>query len=204
MIRIAVLDRRPAVRAGIEATLHAAPGLVSAGAAAGRHDLWPLIHRTRPDVVVLEHEPGACDALGLCLRVKARIPAPRVVLVAAAADDRLVVPATFAGADAVVDSAADLRELLHAIRVVAGGGRVMPAITPRLQTQAAARLAPRDRAIFAMRLAGTPAAEIAATVGLTPRRLAGRVQAIVAALGAGAPAYDGAPDLAVRALGAAA
>jgi hypothetical protein len=33
-----------------------------------------------------------------------------------------------------------------------------------------------------MRLAGTAPADIAATVGLTPRRLAGRVQAIVAAV----------------------
>ena len=206
MIRIAILDRRPVVRAGLEATLVAQPGLASAGAAADRRDLWPLLYRTRPDIVLLEHGPRASDALGVCLRIKTQLPAPGVLLCTTGAGDELIVPATLAGADAIVDTGGDLRELVHAIRVVGGGGRVMPAVTPRLQARAAARLGPHDRAIFAMRLGGTSPADIAATVGLAPRRLAGRVQAIVAMLGGGDDAVPlpagRAPDLAVRALGA--
>jgi hypothetical protein len=68
----------------------------------------------------------------------------------------------------------------------------MPAITPALQARAAARLTPRDRAIFAMRLADTPASDIATTVGLDGHALAARVDAIVATLGAGEGAGDGA------------
>lgn len=75
-----------------------------------------------------------------------------------------------------------MRELLAAIRAVAAGHRVLPAILPRLRSQAAARLATADRAIFAMRLAGTSTAEMAAVVGLGTNELRTRLAAIVAAL----------------------
>jgi len=182
MIRIALLDRHPAVHAGIRATVDAHPGLAFAGAAAVRHQLWPLLHRTRPDVLVVEHVPGVADGLGVCLRVASQPLGPRVVVCASTADAGLVVPATLAGAGAIVEPTADLRVLLHAIRVAAAGGRALPAITPRLQAQAAARLGPRDRAIFAMRLADTSPADIGAIVGLSARRVVARLQAIVAAL----------------------
>ena len=62
--------------------------------------------------------------------------------------------AEIAGADGVIDKAADTRELLRAVR----GERVLPAVGLRERARAAARLDPRDRPIFAMRLAGTIAA----------------------------------------------
>src|SRR4029453_15168625 len=92
---------------------------------------------------------------GVARRHKPQVLAPPVFLCIAGADTSHVVPATLAGADAIVDKAADLGVLVHTIRVVGAGGRVMPAITPALQARAAARLAPQDRAIFAMSLAGT-------------------------------------------------
>jgi DNA-binding NarL/FixJ family response regulator len=190
MIRIALLDRHPAVHAGVRATVDAQPGLAFAGAAADRHVLWPLLHRTRPDVLVVEHAPGAADNLGVCLRVASQPLGPRVVVCAAAADARVVVPVTLAGAGAIVEPTAHLRVLLHAIRVVAGGGRALPAITPGLQARAATRLGPRDRAIFAMRLADTSPADIGATIGLSAPRVMARLQAIVAVLAAGGDTRD--------------
>ena len=174
--RVATLDHHVAVRTGVEAILHAQHDIEPVGSAGGAHELWPLLHRTRPDVVVL-------DSLELCLRVKARRLGPRVVVYSASGDDA-VVAARLAEADAIVDKGADVRELLEAIRAVARGERALPKITRRLQVQAAERLAPRARAIFAMRLAGTPPGDIASTAGLSPRELVSRSAAIVAALGA--------------------
>jgi len=190
MIRIAVLYNHPAVRTGVDALLRAQPGLAPVGTAADPRELWPLLHRARPGVVLLDHQPGSGDRLLLCLRIKARLLHPRVVICATDAGTDLIVPATLAGVDAIVDKAADLRELLHAIRAVGAGERVLPLITPRLQSEAAARLEPIDRAIFAMRLAGTTASDIAATVGLSRRELGGRVAAIFATLATGRGARD--------------
>jgi DNA-binding NarL/FixJ family response regulator len=170
VIRVALLDSHPAMRAGLEAILRAAPGIVCVGAVGDRHAVSPLLYRTDPDLVIV-------DDLHACLAVRPR----RVVLYAAGAGFDTVVPATFAGAAAIVDKAAGTHELLAAIR----GERALPAITPRLQRMAAARLDGTDRAILAMRLAGTPDADIAATVGLSRRELGARYAAILAVLRSG-------------------
>jgi hypothetical protein len=86
-----------------------------------------------------------------------------------------VVLARFAGAAALVDKAAPARELLAAVR----GEEPLPAITPRAQRHAAARLNGTDRAILAMRLAGTCDRDIAAVVGLPREALAARCATIV-------------------------
>jgi DNA-binding NarL/FixJ family response regulator len=188
MIRVAIVDRHPTVRAGLDAILGAQPDMVAVGAAADGRELWPLLHRARPDVVVLDAGPAPA-ALVMCLQVKSRPLGPRVVLFAAEVSSEAIVPAALAGADAVADKAGDVRELLHAIRAVARGERALPRFTPRLQAHAAAQLSHGDRAIFAMRLAGTPQSEIAATVGLSVHDLDARTTAILAILsGSGAPA----------------
>jgi DNA-binding NarL/FixJ family response regulator len=184
MTRVAIVDRHPTVRAGLDAIVTAQPDLLAAGCAADACELWPLLHRVRPDVVVLDGHPLG-DALGHCLQMKAGLLRPRVVLFASDVRTGAIVPATLAGADGIVDKAAEVRELLHVIRTVAGGEPALPRITPRLQTDAAQRLAPQDRAIFAMRLAGTSAADIAATVRLAAHELDARIAAILATLSPG-------------------
>jgi DNA-binding NarL/FixJ family response regulator len=184
MIRVAMLDRHPTVRAGLDAFLRAEPDIDYVGGAADRYELWPLLRRTHPNVVVLEHGPGT-DGLDLCLRVTAAPHAPRVVIFASELGADAVVPATLAGARAIVDKRAPRRELLEAIRAVAAGERVLPAIHPRFQARAAARLGSRDRAIFAMRLAGTTTADIAAVAGLDASDVRTSLAAIVGALGRG-------------------
>jgi hypothetical protein len=83
-----------------------------------------------------------------------------------------------------VDRAADPSELVAAVR----GERALP--EPRLAAQrsAAERLDGRDRAILAMRLAGTAPGDIAATVGLTRSQLSRHLGRIVALLRGAAPA----------------
>ncbi len=61
---------------------------------------------------------------------------------------------------------------------------MLPSVAPRDQSRLAALLEPRDRPIFAMRLAGTSPREIAAVVGLGVAALNARIGAIVGQLGA--------------------
>jgi DNA-binding NarL/FixJ family response regulator len=196
MIRVATLDRQPMARAGVAAVLRAEPDLAHVGAAADPQALVEMLEHTRVDVVVLDHVHGG-DGLELCLRI-ARCPgAPRVLVFAAGAGPHAVVQATLAGAGAIVDKAAPVDELLETIRVLAAGEHVLPAVTLRRQRCAAALLAPRDRAIFAMRLAGTTVADIGAVVGLHVAHVRARIAAIVAVL-------DGVPTSEPGALSAAA
>jgi DNA-binding NarL/FixJ family response regulator len=177
MIRVAILDRHPAVRAGVDALLRGEPGFATVGSAADAQALLSLLYRTDPDVVVL-------DDVEVVPRVKTETPRTRVLVYAADATPDLAIAAAIAGADGAVDKTADARELLRGIREVAAGGRSLPRLTARMRARAAARLEPRDRPIFAMRLAGTSARDIAAVIGLSAASLNARVRAIVARLAA--------------------
>jgi DNA-binding NarL/FixJ family response regulator len=194
-IRVATFDHHPTVLAGMEAILRHEPDLVHVGAAADRYELWPLLNRTQPDVVVLDHGHGG--GLELCLRITARRPAPRVLLFGSGMGAEAGVAATLAGAGAILDKGAPVRELLESIRAVAAGEQVLPAIPPRVQSRAAARLGRRDRAIFAMRLAGTPTADMAGVVGLGAPELRERLAAIVGTLGGRPEPVPGGPRLRV-------
>jgi DNA-binding NarL/FixJ family response regulator len=173
MTRIAVLDRHPAVRAGLQAQFESQPGFASAGCVADARDLLPLLYRTDPDVLIV-------DRLEVVRRAKLEAPRTRVLLYVADPAPAFLLAAEIAGADGVIDKAADTRELLRAVR----GERVLPAVGLRERARAAARLDPRDRPIFAMRLAGTTPREIAGVVGMNVAALNARVQAIVAQLAA--------------------
>jgi two-component system, NarL family, response regulator DevR len=179
MLRPAIVDHHPAVRRGIAEILRGERDIAPVGSAADRRELWPLLYRADPDVLLVG-QPRGDDPLVLALQVRGRFPGVRVVVYADG--DEVLVPAAFAGVHGVVRREAEARELLETVRAVGCGARVLPQLTPLVQRRAAARLAPRDRAILAMRLAGTTSRDIATTVGMSPAQLAGRNAAIVAAL----------------------
>jgi DNA-binding NarL/FixJ family response regulator len=182
MIRVAFLDDHPAVRAGLQAILATEPDLRLAGSAAGEHELWPLLERTHPAVVILDlHHPGR-DGLALCLQIKHQPDAPAVLLYSAYTPAALVVAAAVAGADAIVSKSSAAATLVEAIRAVARNPRTIPRISPQMKAEAAARLDPADHAILAMRVAGDSPVEIAATLGVPDATIAHRIAAIVAKL----------------------
>ena len=183
MVRVAIVDRRLAVRHGYEAILRSQGGFASVGSASGRRDLWPLAYRTDPELVLVG-EPDGEDQLALCLDVAAKLPRARVVVVAE--DPGLALAAAFARVDGVVPATADVCALLDVLRAAARGEHCLPAVPAAVQRRAAARLGTHDRAILAMRLAGTAERDIAVTVGLRRGQLAGRYARIVAALRGGA------------------
>jgi DNA-binding NarL/FixJ family response regulator len=182
MVRVALLDDHPAVRAGLGAILAPQPDLQVVGFAAGEHELWPLVRYARPAVTILDlHHPGR-DGLALCLQIKRHPDPPAVVLYSAYTSAGLIVAAAVAGADAIVSKSSAPTTLLEAIRTVARNPRTIPTITPKMKADAAARLDPADHAIFAMRVAGDSPVEIATTLGVPDTTISNRIAAIVAKL----------------------
>jgi DNA-binding NarL/FixJ family response regulator len=182
MIRVACLDDHPAVRTGLQAILATEPDLRLVGSAADEPELWPLLERTHPAVVILDlHHPGR-DGLELCLQIKRQPDAPAVLLYSAYTPAALLVAAAVAGADAIVSKSSAAATLVEAIRAVARNPRAIPAISPQMKADAAARLDPADHAILAMRVAGDSPVEIAATLGVPDATIGHRIAAIVAKL----------------------
>jgi DNA-binding NarL/FixJ family response regulator len=176
MVRVALLDDHPAIRAGVEAIIASEPGMELVGSVADEEGLWPLLHGTRPDVLLLDlHHP----ALILHVRRSAVHPIS-LVLYSAATPELLLVAGVVAGADAVVDKSAPPDALVDVIRKP----RALHQISPRMRRDAAARL---DPAIFAMRLARVSPCDIAETLRLPVESVRRRVAAIVTALAGAAP-----------------
>jgi DNA-binding NarL/FixJ family response regulator len=188
MIRVLIVDDHLALRAGLSAVLTAEPGIVPLATASSHEELWPALHRTKPDLVLLDyHLPGE-DGLAICRHIKRTMPPPRVLLYSAYADAALAIPAVLAGADGVVHKGAPALELYEAIRLVARGEPVRPPLSRELLTDASARLHPDDLPVLGMALDDTPHAEIAAALRLEPRELDARIDRMLAALRVEVPA----------------
>jgi DNA-binding NarL/FixJ family response regulator len=166
-MRVAVIDRRPAVRAGIEAILERAD--VEVVASAGED----------PDIVIVEDTPGRADGIELARELKALGPRPKVLFYTDRPDAVQVATAVLADADGVVDSGAQPRELVESLQTVASGGTTFPQLSARERGDLARHLPPEDHAILAMRLAATPGREISDTLRIDGRALRGRLLAMI-------------------------
>lgn len=178
LIRVGVLDDHEAVRIGLKAILGSAPGMVPVGSAHGETELYWLLRRADPSVLVLDvHHPGL-HGLALSVRLKRRSARPRIVVYSGRGGQLLTVAAAVAGVDAVVAKSDSVGTLLEAIRDAAGDATPPPAVSLSLRARAAARIDPADHAILAMRLAGTSFTEIAATLRLPAGTVTERAAAI--------------------------
>jgi DNA-binding NarL/FixJ family response regulator len=188
VIRIAIVDDHPALVAGLTAVLRAEPGFVPVGTAAGETELWPLVERTAPDVVVLDYHLPGSDGLQLCRRLTARVPAPRVVLYSAYADPVLALAAEAAGAHGIAGKHAPARELFDLLRRVARGEKVLPVAGPEHLAEAARRLDPGDRPLLSLLLDGTRPADVCGALRLEPHELVWRTERLLARLRVEVPA----------------
>jgi DNA-binding NarL/FixJ family response regulator len=180
--RIVIVDPQPAVRAGLAALLRGEPGLVPVGAAGSDEEALDTVARTSPDLVLLEPMLGTGDGLQLIRRITGAEEAPRVVAYTEVGDPALEVALRVAGADGLVDKQAPPEELFEALRTVARGRTALPLVTPAALRAAAARVESDDLALLAMLVDRTPTADVADTLRLDPRRMARRVERLLARL----------------------
>lgn len=188
MIRVLVVDDHPALRAGLRAVLEMEPGFGFAGQNVGDDELWPLLERSRPDVMIVDYHLPEGDGLHLCREVRRRVPAVRTLLYTAYASPALSLPAAIAGLDGMVRKDAGAAELFDAIRLVHRGERVLPPPPRDLLDEARAKLDPQEQALVGLLTDGCSDAEAAETLGLDPvtvdravRRLLGKLHVDVAA-----------------------
>jgi two-component system response regulator DevR len=145
MIRLALLDDHPAVLVGLRRLLGPAHDMVVLAAAPDEVTLARELDGRRPDILIVDYDPGRGDALALCRRVKARPDTPYVLIYSAYGGAALAIAARAAQADGLLDKSEPASVLIAAIRRIAGGERVIPTVSRGELETAVARLDDTDR-----------------------------------------------------------
>lgn len=189
MIRVAVVDDHPALRAGLQTVLDSEPHIVFVGGSDGAEEhVWPMLNLVRPDVLLLDYHLPRGDGLQLCYRIKHDVPAPRIIIFTAYASPTLALPATLARADGILAKGAGARDLFSAIRLVYAGEQALPPISAKVLEEASEDLLGDDRALVGMLLDGSSEAEVARTLRVHTREVRHSVQRILRALRLDVPA----------------
>jgi DNA-binding NarL/FixJ family response regulator len=150
VIRVAIVDDQPLVRAGFGAVIAHVPDLELVGEAEDGVDAVALARRTRPDVVLMDVRMPKLDGIEATRRMLAdpACAGTRVIVLTTFDIDEYVYAALKAGASAFLLKDAAPEVLLDAVRVVAAGDALLaPSVTRRLIERFAADVAVDDRAL---------------------------------------------------------
>ncbi|MFF6996547.1 response regulator [Streptomyces sp. NPDC008313] len=200
-VTVLLVDDEPLVRAGLRAVLEAQPDIEVVGEAADGASVIPLVRRLRPDVVAMDVRMPLMDGIEATRAVLRTVDEPpRIIVVTTFENDEYVYEALRAGADGFLLKRARPAEIVHAVRVVAGGESLLfPAAVRRLAADhgdgaagnAAARaameraaLTEREAEVLRLMARGLSNAEIAARLVVGTETVKSHVSSVLAKLGA--------------------
>jgi DNA-binding NarL/FixJ family response regulator len=184
-LRVVLAEDQPMVRAGFRALLDATSDIEVIGEAASGGEALEQVRALGPDVVVMDIRMPEMDGLEATGRITSdpRLSQTRVLVLTTFELDEYVFGALDAGASGFLLKGGEPADLVHAIRVVAGGEALLaPSVTRRLidtyvsrpQPQAKAdhdgldELTVREREVLGLIATGLTNAEIAKELHLSP------------------------------------
>jgi len=146
-IRVVLADDQAMVRAGFRLILEAAADIEVLGEACDGEEAVSITERLRPDIVLMDVQMPRMDGLEATRRITQRPElTSRVVILTTFERDDYVFGALRAGASGFLLKNAPPEELVHGVRVVAGGDALLaPSVTRRIVEEYAQRPAPRAR-----------------------------------------------------------
>jgi DNA-binding NarL/FixJ family response regulator len=183
VIRVVVVDDQPLVRMGLRTLLDAEADTELVGEAEDGRAGVEVVRAVVPDVVLMDIRMPVLDGLAALAEVAAdpALAAVRVVMLTTFELDEYVFEALRGGASGFVLKDSPPSELLHAVRVVAGGQSLLsPSVTRRVIERfgrtslpsephpAMHRLTEREREMVAWVATGRSNDEIAAELVISP------------------------------------
>jgi DNA-binding NarL/FixJ family response regulator len=196
MIRVLVVDDQDMVREGFAALLGAQPDIEVIAQAADGVAGVAAARAARPDVVLMDVRMPKMDGLEAARMIVADGTA-KVLMLTTFDLDEYVYAALRAGASGFLLKDAPAAELVHAVRVVAGGEALLaPSVTRRLIEDFARRPSPgrtappsltsltaRETEVLALIAQGLSNQEIAATLVVAEQTIKTHVSRILGKLG---------------------
>ncbi len=197
MIKVLIADDQAMVRQGFGALLSAQPDLLVVGDAADGEAAVAKARALDPDVVLMDVRMPVLDGLAATRRLLGTLrDRPKVLLLTTFDLDDYVYEALRAGASGFLLKDAPAEDLVHAVRVVAGGEALLaPSVTRRLIAEFAARphpdrprptalnaLTPRETDVLRLIARGRSNQEIAADLVVAEQTVKTHIGRILAKL----------------------
>ena len=133
MTTIVVVDDQELVRTGLRTILGSEPNLAVVAEAADGRAAIEIVHRHRPDVVLMDIQMPGLDGIEATRRIIAAVPGTRVVMLTSFDRSQLVYDALVAGASGFLLKDLPSEQLIAGVKAVARGEELLaPSITRRL------------------------------------------------------------------------
>lgn len=163
MIRVALVDDHPVVRAGVRALVEGQDDLTVVGEASDARSAEQLVAAVRPDVVLMDLNLG--DGTGgaeVTARLRSLAEPPHVLVLTTYDTEADIMSAIDAGASGYLLKDAPPEDLFRAIRGIARGETVLaPAIAARLVRRSGPSLTEREVEILGLLATGKSNRELA-------------------------------------------
>ena len=121
MIRVVIADDHHLFRQGLRNLLGKEPDINVVGEASDGRDAMDTVHRTRPDVVVMDVEMPGMNGIEATARIRKSFPTIQVVMLSMHSDPVLIGQTLDNGAKGYVLKTSVSMDLVKAIRTACGG-----------------------------------------------------------------------------------
>jgi DNA-binding NarL/FixJ family response regulator len=185
-IRVLCVDDHPLVRKGIASILANETDMLLVAEAADGREAVRLFRLHRPDVTLMDLRMPALDGIAATREIRLEFPDAHVIALTSFDGDQDIYRALEAGARGYLLKEMVHTEVLHAIRLVHGGKRLMPPeVVERLSEYfPQIALTPREVEVLAFVAKGMANKEIAGMLGTASGTIKMHIQNILGKLGA--------------------
>ena len=197
LVRVLIADAHSLFREALVTSLAGQTDLEVVGQARDGLEAVAEAARTEPEVAVLDADLPNCDGVRATKLIRDRLPACRVVVLAAEEDHETLADAIHAGANGYLTKSSPLTDLVDAIRSVHRGDTLVPAgmlgdllgrLIDRRQQQSEAvrrigRLTPREQEVLSLLAQGGDNDTIAQALVISPQTARTHIQNVLVKLG---------------------
>jgi DNA-binding NarL/FixJ family response regulator len=185
-VRVLIVEDHFLARIALHAVLDAQPGFEIVGEAGAAQDAIQLYRDHRPDVVIMDLKLIGSSGFDAIEAIRREHPTARILVLSNFQGSEDVYRAMRCGARGYLTKDADGRQLLDAIRTVAGGGRFIPrSLESRLAERCpGAEITPREADVLHLLATGSSTLEIAQQLQIAEKTVRIHIGNLLEKLGA--------------------